>query len=108
MDETGPPNAEPSALIDADCVEAEIPNLPVDEADACLTQVANERGYVADPQHGALVVSYNACSAFSVEELAKEFRTDPTPDSVAQAYASDLFIPEAQRASHDGCLLALT
>jgi hypothetical protein len=108
--ETGPTLADPTSSppATADCVEVEIPNLPVDEADACLTQIANERGYVADPQHGAVVVSYNPCSAFSVEELAKEFRTDPNPDSVAQAYSSDLFTPEAQGASHDGCLLALT
>jgi hypothetical protein len=98
----------PSHPATADCVEDEIPNLPVDEADACLTQIANERGYVADPQQGVFVVAYSACSAHSVEELAKEFLTDPTPGSVAEAYSAYLFGPEAQGAARDGCLLALT
>jgi hypothetical protein len=108
--ETGPTLADPtpSHPATADCVEDEIPNLPVDEADACLTQIANERGYVADPQQGVFVVAYSACSAHSVEELAKEFGTDPTPGSVVEAYSAYLFGPKAPGAARDGCLLALT
>ena len=81
--------------------------MPVDEAGACVRQIARAHGYAVDPQLGAFTTSYSACSASSVEELAAEFRTDPFAAIVAQAYAADLY-PEAQHAALDGCFLALT
>jgi hypothetical protein len=90
-----------------DCEESAIATMPVDEAGACLRQIARAHGYAVDPQLGAFTTSYNACSASSVEELAAEFGTDPFAAIVAQAYAADLY-PEAQHAALDGCFLALT
>jgi hypothetical protein len=90
-----------------DCEESAIATMPVDEAGACLQQIARAHGYAVDPQLGAFTASYSACSASSVEELAAEFRTDPFAAIVAQAYAADLY-PEAQHAALDGCFLALT
>jgi hypothetical protein len=90
-----------------DCEESAIATMPVDEAGACLRQIARTHGYAVDPQLGAFTTSYNACSASSVEELAAEFGTDPFAAIVAQAYAADLY-PEAQQAALDGCFLALT
>jgi hypothetical protein len=90
-----------------DCEESAIPTMPVDDAGACLRQIARAHGYAVDPQLGAFTTSYNACSASSVEELATEFGTDPFAAIVAQAYAADLY-PEAQQAALDGCFLALT
>jgi hypothetical protein len=90
-----------------DCVESAIATMPVDEAGACLRQIARAHGYAVDPQLGAFTTSYNACSASSVEELATEFGTDPFAAIVAEAYAADLY-PEAQHAASDGCFLALT
>jgi hypothetical protein len=89
------------------CEESAIATMPVDEAGACLRQIARAHGYAVDPQLGAFTTSYNACSASSVEELAAEFGTDPFAAIVAQAYAADLH-PEAQQAALDGCFLALT
>ena len=82
--------------------------MPVDEAGACLRQIARAHGYTVDPQLGAFTTSYNGCSASSVEELAAEFGTDPFAPIVAEAYAADLYAPEAQQAALDGCFLALT
>jgi hypothetical protein len=90
-----------------DCEESAIPTMPVDDAGACLRQIARAHGYAVDPQLEAFTTSYNACSASSVEELATEFGTDPFAAIVAQAYAADLY-PEAQPAALDGCFLALT
>jgi hypothetical protein len=90
-----------------DCEESAIATLPVDEAEACLRQIATAHGYAVDPQLGAFTNSYNACSASSVEDLAAEFGTDPFAAIVAQAYAADLY-PKAQQAALDGCFLALT
>jgi hypothetical protein len=89
------------------CEESAIATMPVDEAGACLRQIATAHGYAVDPQLGAFTTSYHACSASSVEELAAEFRTEPFAAIVAQAYAADLY-PEAQQAALDGCFLALT
>jgi hypothetical protein len=89
------------------CKESAI-GMPVDKADACLVQIARDRGYTVDPQLGAFTVAYQVCSAYTVKELAAEFRTDPVPASAAAAYAVDLFEPEAQRAAAEGCFLALT
>jgi hypothetical protein len=91
-----------------DCEESAIPTMPVDDAGACLRQIAMAHGYGVDPQLEAFTTSYNACSASSVEELATEFGTDPFAAIVAQAYAADLYAPEAQQAALDGCFLALT
>jgi hypothetical protein len=90
-----------------DCEESAIATMPVDEAGACLRQIARAHGYVVDPQLEAFTTSYSACSASSVEELAAKFRTEPFAAIVAQAYAADLY-PEAQQAALDGCFLALT
>jgi hypothetical protein len=91
-----------------DCEESAIATMPEDEAGACLRQIATAHGYAVDPQLGAFTTSYNACSASSVEELAAEFGTDPFAAIVSQAYAADLYPPEAQAAALDGCFLALT
>jgi hypothetical protein len=91
-----------------DCEESAIATMPVDEAGACLRQIATAHGYAVDPQLEAFTTSYSACSASSVEELAAEFRTDPFAAIVAEAYAADLYVPEAQPAALDGCFLALT
>jgi hypothetical protein len=91
-----------------DCEESAIASMPVDEAGACLRLIASAHGYAVDPQLGAFTTSYRACSASSVEELAAEFRTEPFAASVAEAYAADLYVPEAQQAASDGCFLALT
>jgi hypothetical protein len=99
-----------TAFVEAgtDCEESAIATMPADEAGACLRQIAGAHGYAVDPQLGAFTASYNACSASSIEELAAEFGTDPFAPIVAQAYAADLYGPEAQQASLDGCFLALT
>lgn len=89
-------------------VESSIASMQVDEAEACLAQIARERGYGADPQLGAFTVAYQVCSAYTVKELAAEFRTDPVPASAAAADAVDLSEPEAQRAAAEGCFVALT
>jgi hypothetical protein len=89
------------------CEESAIATMPVDEAGACLRQIARAHGYAVDPQLGAFTTSYRACSASSVEELAAKFRTDPFAAIVADAYAADAY-PEAQHAALDGCFLALT
>jgi hypothetical protein len=89
------------------CEESAIATMPVDEAGACLRQIAGAHGYAVDPQLRAFTTSYNACSASSVEELAAEFETDPFAAVVAQAYAAELY-PETQQAALDGCFLALT
>jgi hypothetical protein len=91
-----------------DCEESAIATMPVDEAGACLRRIARAHGYLVDPQLVAFTTSYTACSAFSVEEIAAEFGTDPFPASVAEAYAADLFGPEARQAASDGCFLAMT
>jgi hypothetical protein len=90
------------------CKESAIGTMPVDRADACLMQIARERGYTVDPQLGAFTVAYQVCSAYTVKEIAAEFGTDPSPASAAAAYAVDLFEPEAQQAAGEGCFLALT
>jgi hypothetical protein len=91
-----------------DCEESAIPSMPMDEAGACLRLMASAHGYAVDPQLDAFTSSYRACSASSVEELAAEFRTEPFAASGAEAYAADLYVPEAQQAASDGCFLALT
>jgi hypothetical protein len=90
------------------CRESAIASMPLHKGEACLVQIARERGYTVDPQRGAFIVSYQVCSVYTVKELAAEFGTDPSPASAAAAYAVDLFEPEAQRASAEGCFLALT
>lgn len=81
--------------------------MTVDDARACLDRIATDHGYPNDPQHNAFVVSFQVCSTFTVQEIAKEFKTSADRISAAEGFASQ-YSDEASQAALEGCLLALS